>query len=105
MTTNIDRAAEVLYNEGVGSGETRYYLAHRLADAGLLAPDLPEPTSSGWVVNTKLVREVTLGVGAKVALLPHGIEFQETHITPTEARELALALLAAANHAEKDMAE
>ena len=43
MTTNIDRAAEVLYYEHVGSGDTADYLARRLADDGLLKPDSPEP--------------------------------------------------------------
>ena len=42
MTTNKDRAAELLYNEGCGSGDTAHYIARRLADAGLLTPD-PQP--------------------------------------------------------------
>lgn len=42
MTNNIDRAARILYDEGVGDGDAGYYYAHRLADAGLLAPDLHE---------------------------------------------------------------
>ena len=39
MTTNQDRAAQLLYNEGCGSGDTAHYVARRLADAGLLTPD------------------------------------------------------------------
>ena len=39
MTTNQERAAELLYNEGCGSGDTAHYVARRLADAGLLTPD------------------------------------------------------------------
>ena len=39
MTTNQERAAELLYNEGCGSGDTAHYIARRLADAGLLTPD------------------------------------------------------------------
>ena len=42
MTTNQDRAAQLLYNEGCGSGDTAHYIARRLADAGLLTPD-PKP--------------------------------------------------------------
>ena len=42
MTTNQDRAAQLLYNEGCGSGDTAHYIARRLADAGLLTPD-PQP--------------------------------------------------------------
>lgn len=34
---NIDRAAQLLYNEGCGSGNTAHYIARRQADAGLLA--------------------------------------------------------------------
>ena len=39
MTTNIDRAAKILYDHGVGDGDAGYYYAHRLADAGLLASE------------------------------------------------------------------
>lgn len=101
MTSNRERAAKVidrLRSKGKGS----YLTALELDAAGVLADDLPKPASSGWVVETPLVKKVALGVGGKVALLPQGIEFQETHITPTEARDLALALLAAAAHAQKD---
>lgn len=102
--SNIDKAARIVRDLSEVDGETIGYahahnIAHALADAGLLMPELPEPTSSGWEVGTPLVKEVTLGVGAKVALLPQGVEFQETHITPTEARDLALALLTAAQYA------
>lgn len=104
--STLDKAARVIdqwtqegyeLNHAVGSPHA---IAERLADAGLLAPALPEPASSGWVVETPLVGKVALGVGAKVALLPQGTKFQETHITPTAARELAYALLAAANYSE-----
>lgn len=46
MTTNIDRAAKVLQDEGIGSDETRPYLAYHLArclaDAGSLRPPASE---------------------------------------------------------------
>jgi hypothetical protein len=41
MTTNQDRAAQLLYNEGCGSGDTAHYIARRLADAGLITPTHP----------------------------------------------------------------
>lgn len=114
MNTNQERAAEVIYDhmtgadawptalDGRDADDVARDAAQALTDAGLLAPDLQKPASSGWVVGTPLVKKVALGVGGKVALLPQGIEFQETHITPTEARDLALALLAAADHAQKE---
>lgn len=96
---NINHAAKIIHHM-TGDLQRAHDVADELASAGLLAPDLPEPASSGWVVETPLVGKVTLGVGAKVALLPQGTKFQETHITPTAARELAYALLAAANYSE-----
>ena len=53
MTTNQERAAELLYNEGCGSGDTAHYIARRLADAGLLTPELPEPDGE-WIDADKL---------------------------------------------------
>ena len=109
--SNIDKAALAIADTietEVGNvalhldlGHMTDAIAQDLADENLLMPDLPEPTDSGWVVETPLIRKVTLGVGAKVALLPQGLKFHETHITSTEARRLALALLAAAKHAEE----
>ena len=52
MSTNQERAAQLLYNEGCGSGDTAHYIARRLADAGLLTPDarppLPEDAPDGY---------------------------------------------------------
>ena len=53
MTTNQDRAAQLLYNEGCGSGDTAHYIARRLAGAGLLTPELPEPDGE-WIDADKL---------------------------------------------------
>lgn len=47
MTTNIDRAAEIVdrlrLDSGPGDMSTAEHIARALADAGLLAPDLPAP--------------------------------------------------------------
>lgn len=42
MTNNIDRAAEVIRDEGWDGGDAAEHLAQALADAGLLMPDLPD---------------------------------------------------------------
>lgn len=98
MTTNIDRAARVLYDEGVGSKDDAYYLIHRLADAGHIALDLPKPTGTRpdggatWQLEFDTVsagRGHVWGGGYVEAL------------TPDEARSLADALYAAADHAEE----
>ena len=63
MTTNIERATKLLYDEGVGSGDTADYLSHRLADAGLLAPDLPEPiiNAEAWHVLNEVLHAKAKG--------------------------------------------
>lgn len=45
MTTNIDRAAEVIYQARIDAPptiSTEDFIARRLADAGLLMPDIPD---------------------------------------------------------------
>lgn len=84
--------------------------AEALADAGLLAPDLPEPvghlrdTGEAW---WRLADAVGIHVGQVWAYSKHGtidlaLPEKLTELTPEEARGVAHALLAAANHAEKE---
>lgn len=104
MTTNIDRAAEVLADwadsEGGLASIDRDYdgdmagASEALADATppLLMPDLPETTHDGtW----------ELPSGESIRVSRNGIQAGTTR-TPAEARSYALALLAAANYAERN---
>lgn len=114
MTTNIDRAARAVWEASRGVGEplsviASDHIAAALADATppLLMPDLPEPTN--WTqehysnLPTWFDLDVTVKKGA--------VEFHHGGYTtgendeiysPASARDLAYALLAAANYAEKN---
>lgn len=106
--TNIDRAAELLIHwadsEGGLSAIDRDYDgdltggAEALADAGLLAPDLPEPTDPGipeWEMPSNDHHAVSVGNHGTVRIWG-----DTSGYTPAEARDLAAALLAAAAWAE-----
>lgn len=121
MTSNREKAAEVidrLRAEGKGS----YLTALELADAGLLAPDLPDPDldnrdpvhraefESWWGEGpVPSVWNQNLPGGFMVQVFPDRPEVQMSEdgepmepFSPRDARALALALLAAANHAEEE---
>lgn len=101
MTANIDRAAEVLAPYRIGN--SHHDMAHDLADAGLLAPDLPEPTI--WEQGNHPEwgnRPYATGVdrhpcGGLTVFTPYA-----HWLTPRQARQEAAALLAAANYAEEN---
>lgn len=128
MTTNIGRAADVIdawakegqeLNECVGSPHD---IARRLADAGLLAPDLPAPyteegygeaTVTAWQPCYTIVRTDITGGAASEVEIPAGnvwieqggligfdVNHSEMYLDTADARDLALALLAAVDHAE-----
>lgn len=106
--SNIDKATRMIRDLSEVDGETLGYahahnIAKSLTDTGLLMADLPEPQRSHphpmWakddllpvLVNREVSEEkpVTIWTGYE------GLIF-----TPATAREWALALLAAAEHAE-----
>lgn len=107
MSTNIDRAADHmesldrLYDYGSGHMPSNAERAQALADAGLLAPDLPEPTI--WEQGNHPEwgnRPYATGVdrhpcGGLTVFTPYA-----HWLTPRQARQEAAALLAAANYAE-----
>lgn len=116
MTTNIDRAAELILRNNVRqypfSGPSG--TAQALADAGLLTPDPPEPqtfpngerewsTLDGWV-NLDTDGTITIVYDERDEDdLAAGAEIEPGELLFTkisEARSLAYALLAAADHAE-----
>lgn len=76
-------------------------IAHLLLDAGLLAPDLPEPLTAAngnpvWRADKTLM--VTRYPDGEIAMLLN--PKQEARYTPETARTQAALLLAAANHTE-----
>ncbi|WP_288833706.1 hypothetical protein [uncultured Corynebacterium sp.] len=106
-TTNIDRAADIIYD--TLSGQYGDFCiptdaAEALADAGLIAPDLPEPDDpsifvpggKGWLPGGPDGPSVWTAPGGTVMVQ----RIEPGDLTPDEAREVAHALLAAANHAE-----
>lgn len=111
--TNIDRAAEVLSDwadsEGGLASIDRDYDgdltggAEDLADAGLLIPDLPEPTR--WKQNEEPewdACETTISpVGYEGRVLVEE-EYDRWEASSANIRALALALLAAADYAERN---
>lgn len=89
-----DKAAMVVAEFLNGNDVTANTITERLADAGLLAPDLPESED-----NTFLEYE-DCTVWAAPRRNKVRLEVTDSRFTPDEAREVAHALLAAANHAE-----
>lgn len=126
---SIDKAVQVIYDEVnqtwergeilTTAGEAER-LANALADAGLLAPDLPTPTKIEddeccWdKTHTHLAYDYQTGAEKKIKVpggvtviqdenaevwldVDHGIHA----LNPDDARSLGLALLAAANYSEE----
>lgn len=100
--STIDRAADVIRAHGFDPCREPQCIAQDLADAGLLAPDLPEPLTAAngnpvWRADKTLM----------VARYPDGevgmmLSWeQEVRYTPQAARDQAALLLAAANHSEE----
>lgn len=95
--SNRDRAAEII-DEHSFEPEC---IASYLTDAGLIAPDLPEPRIDlgGWQEwGHKHGNRVTLENGMVTVEIPDDIS---RDLTPAEAREVAHALLAAANYSQE----
>lgn len=102
--TNRDRAAEVIRNHGTNPCQEPECIAQDLEDAGLLAPDLPEPSdpnvflpnAKGWLPGGPHGPSIWTAPDSTVML--HRVEPGD--LTPEEARGIAYALLAAANYSE-----
>lgn len=108
--STLDKAARVIdqwtqegyeLNHAVGSPHA---IAERLADAGLLAPDLPEPNDpaifvpngKGWLPCGP--DDPSVWTAPDSVIIVQRIE--PGNLTPNEARQVAYALLAAANYSE-----
>lgn len=100
---NINHAAKIIHHM-TGDLERAHYVARELAEAGLIAPDLPEPNDSAiFVPNGKgwLPAEPD---GPVVWTAPGGLimvqRIEPGDLAPYEARQVAYALLAAADYSE-----
>ena len=97
--TAADIIADVIWtDEGTPRG-TVTEAAQALADAGLLAPDLPEPTDRSipeWEMPNNEHHAVSVSRYGTVRIWG-----DTSGYTPAEAREVAAALLAAAAWAEQ----
>lgn len=106
-----DRAAQVIYDEAsktwergeilTAAGEAER-LANALADAGLLAPDLPEanapdifvPDGKGWLLDDENGPVVWTAPGGRIMVQ----RIEPGDLTPDEAHFFALIVLAAAQY-------
>ena len=105
--TNFDRALAVL-DAARRPGEIRsihpYDAVEALANAGLLAPDLPEanatdifvPDGKGWLLDDENGPVVWTAPGGLVMVQ----RVEPGDLTPAEARFFALAVLAAAQYSK-----
>ena len=100
--SNFDRAVKALNDVGEYidylEGNIAYVTA--LQAAGLLAPDLPEPYRPGIFKVASPYFDVRSVQAAEDQIVLHG--YKKRHSSISEARRLALALLAACEHAEKE---
>lgn len=99
--SNLDKAVEVLreaYREkSMSPVHACDIMADALEAAGLLAPDLPEPEPYGELAQFG-DEEVMAARGTNKVR----IYIDDSRMSSESARELALMLLAAADHAEKE---
>ena len=101
--SNFDRAVKALndVDEAIDHlADNEAYVTALLA-AGLLMPDLPEPDAVKLDGDTKYFAARGIQVRQN-AESDHVQVYTKVNLTTTEARRLALALLAAANYAEKE---
>lgn len=94
-----DRAAKAI-KFAAARGYTPEQIATLLNELNLLAPDLPEPSAGSdgallWHNETVWIEDDEVAVYTDI---PESFGW----MTPKEARTLAHALLAAANHAEEE---
>ncbi|MEJ4093752.1 hypothetical protein [Corynebacterium accolens] len=107
--TNVERALQVL-EEARRLGEVRidpHDAVEAIVQAGLLAPELPEPAFSfsdgtkAWFVEDDEVRGIaSIYIFNGEVLLSTAAG--KVKGAPSQMRKIALALLAAANHAQEE---
>lgn len=102
--SNRERAAEIIRQFLNGKEPYSTMLRNRLDNAGLLAPDLPEPNDTdifvpdgkGWLPGGQHGPSVWTAPGGRVMVQ----RIEPGDLTPDEARDFAHAVLAAANYSE-----
>lgn len=102
-----DRAAEVIDRHGLDVCREPECIAQDLAAAGLLAPDLPEPTlpfsdgTKAWYTKDDEGRDIasTYIFNDEILLRTAAGKVKGA---PSQMRKIALALLAATNHAQEE---
>ena len=103
MTNNIDRAADVIRAAGWDGGNAAEVLSRALADAGLLAPDLPTPDRDGkWWPTAASIGSVTISPAGEVVIHSGRFRDMRLYLTPKKATDLANILKAAAAHATQE---
>lgn len=105
MTSN--RAAEIIApwieKEWGHPEDNAESAAEALADAGLLAPDLPEPDTQDERFTTFLLNgDVAVKINSKGAVIIEHVDVGWFALPPGESATLAGILLAAAAHAERN---
>ena len=102
--TNIDRAAEVIRAHGTDPCREPQCIAQDLADAGLIAPDLPKPDEAdfvpggkGWLPGGPHGPNIWTAPDSTVMVQ----RIEPGDLTPEEARGIADALYAAANYSQE----
>lgn len=111
MTDTVRKAADILYQrsgvEGHAAQTACQEHAQALHDAGLLAPELPEPTlpfsdgTKGWFVEDDEGRDIgSIYIFNGEILLRTAAG--RVKGAPSQMRKIALALLAATNHAQEN---
>lgn len=103
MTTNQDRALRLLNDLAENQdGAGVFDAVTALADAGLLAPDLPHADRDGrWWPTAASIGSVRVTPAGEVALHSGNFRDMNLYLTPDKARDLADILNAAADHAEE----
>ena len=101
--SNTNHAAKIIHHM-TGDLQRAHDVADELASADLLAPDLPEPNDSAiFVPNGKGWLPAEPG-GPVVYTTPGGLimvqRIEPGDLAPYEARQVAYALLAAADYSE-----
>lgn len=109
MMTNVERALQVL-EEARRLGEVRidpHDAVEAIVQAGLLAPEMPEPAFSfsdgtkAWFVEDDEVRGIaSIYIFNGEVLLSTAAG--KVKGAPSQMRKIALALLAATNHAQEE---
>lgn len=97
---NCGKAVQVIRRQTLVSDlATAKDVVRRLDQAGLLAPELPEPDKAGFCHTDNAITRVLPNLLVEAGFYGQGVDTY-VKLTPAEAREVAHALLAAANYSE-----